>query len=83
MISADAIRSLLAAELPDATVELEDLTGGQDHWHAVVVAAAFEGRSPVARHRMVYKALAEPMKGPLHALKLDTWTPGEAATRRS
>ena len=73
----DEIRRLIQVAMPDAQVELEDLTGGQDHWSAVVVSQAFTGRPSVARHRMVYQALGEAMRGPIHALALETHTPEE------
>jgi stress-induced morphogen len=68
----------IRASMPDAEVELTDLTGGGDHWQAVVVSAAFEGKPPVARQRAVYAALGELMQGPVHALTLRTLTPAQA-----
>ncbi|MCC6625020.1 MAG: BolA family transcriptional regulator [Deltaproteobacteria bacterium] len=77
MISADAITARLKESFPDVEVKLTDLTGGQDHWQALIVTSAFAGLSPIARHRKVYAALAEEMKGPIHALTLTTLAPGE------
>ena len=77
-MSGPAIEAKIKAALPDAEVLLEDLTGGQDHWKAKVVSASFEGASPVKRHRLIYAALKEEMKGPIHALALETLTPDEA-----
>ena len=71
------IRQRIQKALPDAVVELEDLTGGRDHWKAEVTSAAFQGKSSIARHRMVYQALGEWMRGPIHALALETRTPDE------
>ena len=65
--------------LPDAEVALTDLTGTKDHWEATIVSAAFEGKSLIARHRLVFDALAEEMKGPIHALSLKVLTPDQAA----
>ncbi len=76
-MKADAIVAKIRASLPDAQVELKDLTGTEDHWQATVISAAFSGRSLIERHRLVMAALAEEMKGPIHALTLDTKTPGE------
>jgi stress-induced morphogen len=67
----------IRVRLPDAEVELEDLTGTMDHWKARVVSSAFIGQSLIARHRLVFEALADEMKGPIHALALDTRAPGE------
>ena len=72
------IEAKIRVALPDAKVELRDLTGTADHWEAVVVSAAFAGKSPIERHRMVFAALSEEMKGPIHALTLKTRTPDEA-----
>jgi BolA protein len=47
------------------------------HVNVVVVAEAFAGKSPIARHRLVYAALAEEMKGPIHALAIVAKTPAE------
>jgi stress-induced morphogen len=74
----EAIIEKIRAALPDAWVELEDLTGTQDHWEGVVVSEAFRGKTHVQRQRMVFATLAEEMKGPIHALTLETWTPDQA-----
>jgi len=66
----DQIIARIRAVLPDAQVELRDLTGTADHWEATIVSAAFTGKSPVQRHRMIYEALAEELRGPIHALTL-------------
>jgi stress-induced morphogen len=83
MITAEELTARLKASFPDAEVALTDLTGGQDHWQAVIVSSAFEGLSPVARHRRVYAALAEEMKGPIHALTMTALTPSEPRPQRS
>ncbi len=77
-MSPDAIIEKIRVALPDAQVELEDLTGTKDHWKARVISAAFEGKSLMQRHRLVMASLAEEMKGPIHALTLDVMTPTEA-----
>jgi stress-induced morphogen len=72
------IETKILAALPDARVELRDLTGTEDHWEAVIVSASFAGKSLIERHRMIFSALAEEMKGPIHALTLKTYTPDQA-----
>ena len=74
------IESKIQESLPDAQVQLTDLTGATDHWNAVIVSAAFEGKTPIERHRLVFDALAEEMKGPIHALTLRTLTPAQAGS---
>ena len=66
----EAITAKIRVTIPDAEVVLKDLTGTQDHWEAVIVSAAFEGKSLIERHRLVNRALAEELKGPIHALTL-------------
>ena len=77
MIAALEIEQRLKAAFPDAEVVLEDLTGGQDHWKALIITEAFSGLTLIARHRKVNQALAEELKGPIHALTLVTLAPGE------
>jgi stress-induced morphogen len=77
VLSAEHIQQRLRNAL-QAEVEVADTTGGGDHFRARVVAPAFEGKSSVERHRMVYAALgAEMQSGALHALELSTFTPAE------
>ena len=76
-MSPDAIRDRIRAALPDAEVELHDLTGTADHWRARIVSAAFAGRSPIERHRLVNRALATELAGPIHALTMELLAPGE------
>ena len=71
----EEIRRLIRVALPDAQVELEDLTGGQDHWKAEVTSARFEGKTSIACHRMVYAALGDYVGGQIPALALETRVP--------
>jgi len=76
----DDIRTRIRAALPDADVSVRDTTGGGDHFDATVVSAAFVGKGPVERHRLVYAALSDAIAGPaapIHALALTTATPEE------
>jgi stress-induced morphogen len=72
------IRARIRAALPDAEVAVSDTTGGGDHFAATVVSTAFAGKGPVDRHRLVYAALGDAMRGPIHALALVTETPEES-----
>jgi stress-induced morphogen len=82
-ISLEEIRARIRAALPDADVRVADETGGGDHFAAIVVSAAFRGQTPVDRHRAVYAALGDAMRGPIHALALTTLTPDEQEKNRS
>lgn len=76
-MKAEDIVAKIRAAIPDAQVELQDLTGTADHWKATIVSTAFAGKSLIQRHRMINVALAEELKGPIHALTLDVKTPDE------
>lgn len=55
----------------------------ETHFKVTVVSAVFEAKRSVARHQMVYKALAEEIAGPVHALALHTYTVDEWQQRNS
>ena len=69
------IEAMIKEALPDAIIEIQDLAGDGDHYSAKVVSSAFEGKSMVQQHQMVYAALKGKMGGDLHALALTTATP--------
>ena len=52
---------------------------GQGHFSVDIVSAAFAGKVPLARHRLVYAALDELMQADIHALSIHARTPDEAA----
>ena len=76
-MDADTIARMIENGLPGARAQVQ----GEDgvHFEATVVAEAFRGKLPLARHRMVYATLGERMGGEIHALALKTLTPDEAA----
>ncbi|SAL24947.1 BolA family protein [Caballeronia turbans] len=49
------------------------------HYTVTIVAACFAGKARVARHRLVYDALAEEMRRGVHALAIRAYTPQEFA----
>jgi stress-induced morphogen len=80
MLSPEAIEEKIRAGLPDATIEVRDLTGTGDHFEAKVVSQAFAGESMIEQHKRVYAALDAWLKtGELHALALKTYTPEQWA----
>ncbi len=76
-MNADEIVRLIKDALPDAQINLVDTAGDQNHYAAEIVSEAFRGKSKVAQHQMVYKALKGKMGGELHALSLTTSAPAE------
>ena len=76
-MNGDDIAALIKESLPDASVEMIDLAGDNNHWKAIIISAAFEGLNRVRQHQLVYSALKGKMdgaNGELHALALETKT---------
>jgi stress-induced morphogen len=76
--SADELRERIAQAMPGADVEVEDLTGGGDHFRAEIVSDRFQGLSRIDQHKLVYDVFGTEIGGPIHALSLKTSTPGGA-----
>ena len=55
------------------------VNGDGQHFFATIVSPAFEGRSRVQRHQIVYAALGDRMRSEIHALSMKTLTPAEFA----
>jgi len=49
--------------------------GGHGHFRITIVAEAFRGLAPVARHRLVYAAVGDLLKTDIHALALEASAP--------
>lgn len=74
MVTPDSIQQGIAAALPCERVEV---VGDGQHFQALVVSSAFQGKSRVQRHQMVYAALGDRMREEIHALSMRTVTPEE------
>ncbi len=74
MDPAEIVR-MIKEGIPDAEVRIEDLRGDGDHYAAYVVSPAFQGKTRVQQHQMVYQALQGRMGTELHALALQTSAP--------
>ncbi|MGH7906010.1 MAG: BolA family protein [Candidatus Binataceae bacterium] len=81
-MDASEIETIIAQGLPGAHVEVKDMTGGGDHFEALIVSDGFEGKSLIERHQQVYKALGDAMRVRIHALTLKTLTPAQYGNRR-
>jgi stress-induced morphogen len=66
------LENLLREAFPDADLRIDDLAGDGDHYRAVIRSDAFQGKTRVVQHQMVYAALKGRMGGQLHALALET-----------
>ncbi|MGB5813534.1 MAG: BolA family transcriptional regulator [Polyangiales bacterium] len=76
MVEAKELEELIRTGIGGVShLVVTDLTGTKDHWEALIVSEAFDGKSPIEQHQMVYAALGDLMTGPVHALALKTYSP--------
>ncbi|MEX1317550.1 MAG: BolA/IbaG family iron-sulfur metabolism protein [Synechococcaceae cyanobacterium] len=76
MVQPDQVKAAIHRAMPDAAVEVEDLTGGGDHLQVKVVSSAFAGLTRIRQHQLVYGALRQELASEaIHALALQTSTP--------
>jgi stress-induced morphogen len=68
------LQALLENAFPDATeLNVEDRTGGGDHFQVTVASPRFSGLSLLEQHRLVNEALSEPLRdGTIHELRIKT-----------
>ena len=73
-MAVDRLESLLRDAFPDANeLNVEDRTGGGDHFQVTVASPRFAGLSLLDQHRLVNDALAEPLRdGTIHELRIKT-----------
>jgi stress-induced morphogen len=75
MPSAEELKQRIESTLPGARAEVEDLTGGGDHFRAEVVSEQFAGLSRIEQHQLVYGVFGDDVGGPIHALSIKTSIP--------
>ena len=77
MPQAEELKQRIERALPGAEVDVEDLTGGGDHFRAEVVSDRFDGLSRIQQHRLIYDVFGDEIGGPIHALSIKTSTQGD------
>ncbi len=83
MPSSEDIRERIETAIAGSRAEVEDTTGGGDHFRATVTAAAFAGLSRIEQHRLVYGVFGAEIGGPIHALSLKTLVPDQSTAQQS
>jgi stress-induced morphogen len=73
-VATEQLQSLLEGAFPDATeLNVEDRTGGGDHFHVTVRSPTFNGLPLLDQHRRINEALADPLRdGTIHELRITT-----------
>jgi acid stress-induced BolA-like protein IbaG/YrbA len=78
MVTPENLQNYIAAGLECEHLEV---TGDGQHFEAVIVSKLFDGKRPVQRHQLVYRALGDRMREEIHALSMKTLTPAEFAAK--
>ena len=73
MLSAQQLESYITQHLACEYIKVSGDDG--THFEAVIVSAAFDGKSMVQQHQLVYAALGDRMRAEIHALSMKTLTP--------
>ncbi|QKX01649.1 BolA/IbaG family iron-sulfur metabolism protein [Wolbachia endosymbiont of Cruorifilaria tuberocauda] len=71
VITVHELEKVVKQSFPDANIEINDLTGDNNHYHLKIISKCFLGKTRVEQHKMVYKALENQS---IHALQLETST---------
>jgi BolA protein len=85
--TADLIRNALTTALKPQLIEIIDNSAahaghagarsGGGHYHVTIIAEAFEDKSLVKRHQLIYQVLGDLMKQEIHALGINALSPSE------
>ena len=68
----DEIKKLITESIPDASIEIKDLMGDNNHYSATIRSSKFNNISKIEQHKLVYKSLKGKMGNELHALSITT-----------
>ena len=68
----EEIKKLIKDSIPDASIEIEDLMGDNNHYSATIRSKAFKNLNKIEQHKLVYKSLKGKMGNELHALSIKT-----------
>ena len=71
-IPVEEIIKLIKDTIPDATIEIKDLMGDNNHYTATIKSKLFKNLSKIDQHKLVYKSLKGKMGNELHALAIKT-----------
>ena len=68
----EEIKKLITSSIPDASIEIKDLMGDNNHYSAIIKSKMFKGLNKIEQHKLVYKSLKGKMGNELHALSITT-----------
>jgi stress-induced morphogen len=68
------IPNLIREKIPDAKVEIQDVTGSDNHFSLLVVSDSFSGKPLIKQHQLVMDILKNALKQDIHAVQIKTLT---------
>jgi len=71
-IKKEKLEEIIKKSFPEASINIVDLAGDDDHFSLEIKSREFNGLSRIKQHKMVYDALDGKMGGELHALSIKT-----------
>ena len=71
-LTIEEIKIYILEAIPDASIEIKDLMGDNNHYSAIIKSKLFKGMNKIEQHKLVYKSLKGKMGNELHALSLTT-----------
>ena len=71
-IPVEEIKKLIIDSIPDASIEINDLRGDNNHYAVIIKSSQFNNLSKIEQHKLVYKSLKGKMGNELHALSITT-----------
>tara|TARA_B100000989_G_C19242010_1_gene344459 strand:+ start:343 stop:573 length:231 start_codon:yes stop_codon:yes gene_type:complete len=72
-LAINEIKKLIKETIPDASIEIKDLAGDNNHYSATIKSKMFKNLNKVEQHKLVYKSLKGKMGNELHALSINTF----------
>ncbi len=70
----NTIPNLIKEKIPDAKVEIQDVTGTDNHFSLLVVSDSFSGKPLIKQHQLVMDILKNALKQEIHAVQIKTLT---------
>lgn len=78
-MNAEQVQELIEKGIPGSEVIIK---GEDDHFEAIVVSDAFEGKGLLEQQRTVYATLGDRVGQEIHAISMRTYTPQQWAQQR-
>ena len=72
-LAINEIKKLIKETIPDASIEIKDLAGDNNHYSAIIKSKMFKNLNKIEQHKLVYKSLKGKMGNELHALSINTF----------